>query len=826
MDMSEPKYHLLTLFDKKRQNEAWISFFEFEGLQEFEKFLDSPDGANAIGKRAFEQLCELRKKVQDVANRDKADQPAVALDKAGRDLCLSLLSRKKNAAWAWTLAGAAEVSRSPKACFERLALLAAGGRGGRTLRLVEQGDQALMWKAPMVHPMQVRENAYQRFIREAVRYSGKTQAGELKKYFIQDEGAPAPLSQPKRNGTADRRLASVTMNHLIDGYYLLRLLVRYEAQSEKRIPDPERAELSSKLTHWLHNGDRSRMGWLTQWLTKAIVDLGSQIDELNPKGQGQKKKVIFYVKGGRALNFYLETPQNGQNDWDTQVVIDPNLPAQEWYELFARVHDKVLTFLQSYNRDFTKVVEGQLANFAGYLDAVGAPPTAEDDEPDENESDDTKSGYEHADCKAELIDIVVRRRDSAAGLEEWTRLSPPDALLTRDGVTYPSLPYYLNEYLMMIRHAFRGEDVAKAPKRIARFHTLLQHAEREPQSPAQARRLKALPKTAALIDNLKERSRQVLLRTIAAQFVEAYSLLQDQELAIVFDAAAAALIAAPEELPDNLGGEMKKTKTQEKWKNENYEIYERLAKDVGVAHTLSKLMRTHLGLRNNFFLDKNQRKTPDLEEMGLDPVADPKKLFDNLLIKLSSRISPVLREGAFRAQFAVTGDYAARLHADHLGAKGGELDNVRRIVVHLQCASGVPEDKVLAVVRGKITEVVQETPELEEIGLDPVVADPKSRSLAFRWKKPIRFGKGGQDYHPLVLKVRAAQQRSETLPVLASIGGIPVLDLRYLVDDYLRKAAKIEEDGARQDLASATSAVLDLMTQFDFTASEDPDELE
>jgi hypothetical protein len=74
------------------------------------------------------------------------------------------------------------------------------------------------------------------------------------------------------------------------------------------------------------------------------------------------------------------------------------------------------------------------------------------------------------------------------------------------------------------------------------------------------------------------------------------------------------------------------------------------------------------------------------------------------------------------------------------------------------------------------------------------------------------------------MKVRGAAQPGSQLPVLASIGGLPTLDLRYLGADYLRKASKIDERGARLTLTSATAAVSEMLSRFEIKSDEDEGE--
>jgi len=79
---------------------------------------------------------------------------------------------------------------------------------------------------------------------------------------------------------------------------------------------------------------------------------------------------------------------------------------------------------------------------------------------------------------------------------------------------------------------------------------------------------------------------------------------------------------------------------------------------------------------------------------------------------------------------------------------------------------------------------------------------------------------GSFDYAPLVMKVRVAEQTGNQLPVLSSVEGIPVLDPRYLVADYLRKTSKIDENGSRRVLAAATAAVSEMLSRFDLESDD------
>jgi hypothetical protein len=710
------------------------------------------------------------------------------LDAAGSRYIVALSQSGDAFTLAWTVWQSEEARLEHEIngawCLRKLAVLALADHKDVALKFAEQDDKAFMWKASSVHPLQALENAYQRIVHKSGQKPDadpvKAQSETLAQYFIQDEGLPVFFDSKPPVASDATELASVRMNHLIETFYLFRLLVRYQVESDQEISENVRVDLSGNLTKLLHNGDRAKMAWLSEWLTTKIRQLGEKVEALNAGGE---RRVLFFLKGGRALNYFLGTPQKGENDWDTQVVIDPNLPAEQWYEYLSRVHDVLLSALQTFRSEFTPLVEANTAQFAAYLKSKAGPEAGEDEEIDENEVSDGNSRVAHASCKAELIDIGIPRRDSPSALEEWTRLSAPGALKTSaDGVVYPHREYYLNEYLMMIRDVFvPGADAKKAPKRITRFGLALASDAHGAPSPVETRRLEALPKTLAKINGLETKSRQELFRLVMSQFVEAYNLLQDTELATLFDEQCLVLLTKPPSIPAELNSIL----------DEQQRI---IAGDVGVAHALSELMSDHWKSRNAFFSQNREFFLPFVSELS--------RLAQPALTKVS-------------AQFAVAGSYAGRLHADHLRVSPDGLEPIRRILIKLQCLQGSSEADTLSTVREAFTKAAMGAGKLR-VGDVP---DPKKRSLTFYWREKVIIGKF--TYPPLVMKIRGAAQTGRQLPVLSSIDGVPVLDLRYLVADYRKKTSKIDERGSREILASATAAASEMLSRFDFESDDE-----
>jgi hypothetical protein len=327
-------------------------------------------------------------------------------------------------------------------------------------------------------------------------------------------------------------------------------------------------------------------------------------------------------------------------------------------------------------------------------------------------------------------------------------------------------------------------EVRKAPKRITRLGLILasDRGREDGLSATQKKRLDALPRASNMIAVLKDKGGQELLGVIVSQFVEAYNLVQDQELASHFDNECAALIAAPPQLPAGLGELLD-------------DGQKGTASLVGIAHHLSMLMDEHWGKRNQFFEDR------------LPFFAD--------FVRELSRLTYAGLQST-QAQFAVAGSYAARLHADHLRLSPFGLEPIRRILIKLQCAKGRNRSAVMGAVREDIRNAASAARKFRVAEVDE---GENKQSLLLYWNEKATIG--DFTYSPLVMKVRVAEQNADQLPVLSSIDGIPVLDPRYLVADYLKKTAKIDERGARLVLASATAAVSEMLSRFDIE-SDDP----
>ena len=165
-----PKQYTQMKFDETRHTDDWTRVREFATFAQFEAYLDGADILWLQGPRTRDQLGSVlpQARAQAAAFVGPESKPLVALDRSARTGFLSVYHHAASTVTVWNfeLDGA-----DPQQNFERMAVIARGDRDG-VLRLVPQEDKSYMWRAPLVHPMQVRENSYQRVVRAAGRDPG------------------------------------------------------------------------------------------------------------------------------------------------------------------------------------------------------------------------------------------------------------------------------------------------------------------------------------------------------------------------------------------------------------------------------------------------------------------------------------------------------------------------------------------------------------------------------------------------------------------------------------------------------------------------------
>lgn len=705
---------------------------------------------------------------------------------------------------------------TPRQCLEALGKIATI-REELRIELQDQNDGSIQWKGTAIHPLQPLENVHQKTVRRvchSAKISGKDPWGaefdELAHFYQLDDVPPQCFRSPQLN-PAGNDLASVSMNHTIRTFYLFRLMVKYKVSSQdQKVTLDDQASASGTLTSLLH--DRQSMPWLTRWLAEKITKLGVEVENLNSR-HGEKN-VLFFLKGGRAMKYFLGKPEEGENDWDTQILINPHLPAEEWYETFERVHDLVLRLLTRFKEEFTKLVAQNAAPFTGYIEAASkdAKKKAGIEEDEDDELDRLKYGEAYKNervlssgsCKAELIDVGIPRRDTPAALEEWDHLV--DGILGTT-VRYPGHRYYLGEYLMMAREAFEeGADLRKFPKRIIRLGEILAldtwpRKEREEILTIDDR----WPHLQAYVKSLPDSSESKLLAALLNQFRVPYRLDEDRELDCYFDSELSTLIKSKDATP--LPQEIQEAVRKGRDANPRWDtgIEPKIVTDVGFIHRVSEGMQRHLELRAKWVKNWDGEIRTFLKDIWSGVFSYDAEL---------------------EIQLAITGSFAAELHSAYLRYDQaeefvpGDLEKVTTIDLEVFYVSDAIKPGIVAKILSDRANILlgkgdsNKDPEFgkhKELELECEISADQTALLFFSRKK-IEFM--GSKYKPLLIKI-AMTHVPDGFPQLSFIRGLPVVNLRYLARAYQQRSALIDEPGARKAVNQASEGVIQMLTLFE-----------
>lgn len=642
--------------------------------------------------------------------------------------------------------------------------------------------------------------------------------------------------------------ASVQVSSTIDSFYLFRLLVRTRIVADRKIDEDLANEASGAITGLLHNA--GQMAWLGTWLFDKLCDLDANI-RLAAPGQD----VIFFLKGGRAMQ---DDPRSGQNDWDTQLVINPYLPPAQWYALFARIHDLLVIKLTQYKNELYVLLCRQRQALEGYVAGAlarnDAPPELPQLE-DVNEGilavrqpglgldaplvqrEDAQSSHEAA-AKAELIDIGIPRRESAEAFEQWNLVRPrmiprsrPDdgggerallplglPLVPLDGqrphVNAPSGLFFAMDFLLILREVFAGESrsVAKAPKRVKRLYEILG----KPSTMAEVEgELLLISEPFATTLNAAWQQRgaaldagrsTALMIIFVRQLVRAYDLLEDRD----FARAIAALLSNAwaridtRVLPNELNG--------------------LTAAEASLARTVATIqdvgMKIVVATRNR---------------AAMLPVQDLRRVLGDVRMQLRQLPRP---QGGWSPSIALVGSAALNLHARALDyARVDALEAVYRIDAKIFMPPGTVmqqgvKDELRAQneLRTRILSALQlpvglrvETPNDSPPGTmlfySRLIANNQVPQLG-----PVQGGgQGGElslvenalaspDMQALVLRITT--EIREQPPRTTNLD-LPVTTLRDLLNDYTREAGEVDEFCAHGVLTKALTATREMLTSFE-----------
>jgi hypothetical protein len=577
--------------------------------------------------------------------------------------------------------------------------------------------------------------------------------------------------------------ASVQMFYVIEPFYLSRLLVAYRVRSNTPVTEDEVVLASSALT-----GILNAQAWLSAWLERAMIDLEFAISEVDPN-----QHTRFFLKGGRALAYLFGQPQNARNDWDTQILIDPNLAPGDWYALYRDVSNQVLLTLVRMKDEFYSILSAN----AAALQALPVPPPAPpdpfaDDAPEPpwdnvDEAPDVPPSYENAftrACKAELIDVGMPRRDTIELREQWAQLHN-NIIRPTLGMPIPGYAYYVDEYVTMIREFFARESRAtsKARKRIERLAELL---DRDEAAVVIVHAMQSIPLTiwnvvapvltafvAQQLPPAQEALRYALI-VLLDEFAVAYEMRSDPGLAQEFAAFFAEWMPNEEVLAD-------------------YPPNFRFTLPVNAAPMADAI---GFGQWMSDRLQANFAGRAALIAAHRDAV--------EALIRTVYDDSVFNQQSEYDVQLAIGGSLGARLHAEYQDAVNAQLEQVATVSIglyfegaHINAATAV--ELVAPLVRNYIA--AQPAPLFY---LDETVPG----TLRIFWADPQTIEPFGP-YHPLAIELVAKRVRER--PLLSFIWGLPVLGLRDLIVEYQSRAAHIVEYARRRELRHTAAALTEML---------------
>lgn len=645
-------------------------------------------------------------------------------------------------------------------------------------------------------------------------------------------------------------VARVQMFYNIEPFYLFRLLVRFSLQSDQEISDDNIRAASSELTKILNNYNSA---WLFAWLRDRIRELDSELKKLDPETELAKKKLIFYVKGGRALAYLEGKPESGENDWDTGIVINPYLPEDQWYATFNQVHDLVLRKLKEFKQRFFVLMHEHAGDFK-----TVPPPQPRDTVDEAREQPDTTIQERTEDrkalvnlvpkyvsnCKAELIDIGIPRRDTVEAFEQWNHTGR--RMLADRAVPIPGHLYYTDEYVTMVREALAevSPSISKTPKRIRRLFDILTMTREGQDDPGLVKAIAderaAIPASgfeAALgvIDG-EGASKAVprILTVLLKQFVHAYDLKGQSSLVAPFNTyfaqkskQLAQLPAYPAKLQQGIAEDKKD------FKDDTHGI---LLRWIHLTHYVSTRFEQHFRERAAFF---------GFGGGQVEQAARERRELLTSFVRTLYKEAPFSQADELEVQLAVTDSYAAYLYADYVKPRlfgslkeeaEKQLDPVNIIEIKLFCRYADTDPatvKALFIQPGIDAFTQSQRQRLEQEAQKPevnrrelpqlVVEDQGHTTVLVSWYKDVAIplGREGVEtltYKPLVARISIVIGRE--WPQLAFIWGIPVVSLRDLIREYDMKSAEAEEFATTQRLRKTAALLKEMLTQYE--AAPDP----
>ena len=620
---------------------------------------------------------------------------------------------------------------------------------------------------------------------------------------------PALIAAPRRVGDVAGSLrtaiaslrdamsgnASVQMLYTIEPFYLSRLLIRYRVRAVHPVKKEDAMVASGALTSILN-----AQPWLVQWLEQAIIGLDAAIKAVDPHHHTR-----FFLKGGRAIAYFDGNPALGRNDWDTQVLIDPNLPPREWYALYRDISNAILLHLLASKNAFFST----LAVNAEQVRAIPRPAHPDPPDPLADASDEEEwvefdeavdpllfltPGFQYP-CKAELIDVGMPRRDTIELREQWAELhdgiiasplfypeadpNPPAHPAT---MPIPTGGYYVTEYITMIREFFAGEgaSAAKTRKRVERLATMLREGRVAAivvvammHLPATIRNIVAHPLAASLAPCPADAAGRAndAAYVLLDQIATAYAMHAEPELQTQF-----AIYYAHQ-----LGHAHVPAEYAPAFRNALPPDTQAMTDCIGFAAFVADQLAEHAAARAALIA---LRRAQIVEFLGA--------LFDRSVFDGVEE---------YQLQLAVGGSFAAMMQAEYHRMPNGNLEATSLITIGLY-HSGVIDPRVaIALIAPIVDECLADFPLFTLGGENEDV-------LRLFWATPHTLHPF-QAYHPLVIEIVPIGMRER--PLINSIRRLPVLGLRDLIVEYQQRSARVVEYRRRRQLRTTAALLTDML---------------
>lgn len=690
-------------------------------------------------------------------------------------------------------------------------------------------------------------------------------------------------------------LSCIQIFQVIDTFYLYRLLVKFRIESDQEIDEGKKRQVSGDLTDILNN----EQTWVRDWLKVKMVDLNKFFEQTGDVGFHLKGgRALYYVMRQPELGkndwdtSVLINPALHSQQWYEKLseVHNVILERLQRYkrEFFVLAHKKENIENMKHSlqtdaseqsnpqdkfaiEDINMLRQVELIEQQAEHNNTMVPSHMEPDSIPEviHPKGSILFPKYRAGTKAEMIDIGIPRRDTPQSQGHWHEIIIPGVLTKAwtDDIPVPAHRYYIDEYLMMVRSAFDTPQ-KKVEKRATRLAAMLRIG---PQDNDPEKNMNLTVRQAydrahgngidGALSSVKSLplAEKRLLTVLLEEFCDAYGLAWKSGLAAAFDHKFQQLLSdksyvdyspSIQDCLSKLGATDDHIVVQQigfahKLAHDFEKHFKSLASYFGFSHSqdeTSMLTQTAPSVPA-----LTQQKDSQIAETAFSKKMEPKDrrnflcsivrvLFGASILTSETGKHPVFSPSEeLQIQFAVTGSFAAHLHADY-GAnlhddKGvrrvpdalrnhlkNDLDPVNVIEIKVYCDPNMKLEEEAKnrgeTIEGNVYEMIMKP------ALDTFIEKVNIPSLKFtridngdivlNWPENISLD--GLSYQPTVIRLRIV---TKGWPQLSYIWGYPVLTLPDLIREYNHLASETIEYTAEQRLARTSKLLSALLTYFE-----------